>query len=342
MRHPSLLGTFVVTAAALLAGCRATPTPPVSEGTPARVRVAAAESDASGLRSPAAGIVAARVSAVLTSRVAATVTEIPVREGDRVARGQPVVLLDARDITARIVAAEAAETAARAEKSRVDQLADRGAATAQEKDQATAAEAAARATSLEARAALSYLRLVAPENARVAAVSIHAGDVVMPGRPLVTLEADRGFELQATLEASAADSLRAGQAVLVRVDGLAEPLTSRVKSVSPAGDPSTHRFLLRADLPDDPRLRSGLFATAEIPSAVSGPPRILVPTEAVMERGGLQGVFTVEENRAHLRWVALGESRGRSTEIRAGVREGDRVVLSPGSLADGAPIQVVP
>ena len=45
-----------------------------------------------------------------------------------------------------------------------------------------------------------------------------------------------------------------------------------------------------------------LFARLLVPSAV-GAPRLLVPSTAVFQRGGLNGLFVVAEGTARLRWV---------------------------------------
>jgi hypothetical protein len=90
-------------------------------------------------------------------------------------------------------------------------------------------------------------------------------------------------------------------------------------------------------LPAAPGLRSGLFARLLVPSA-AGAPRLLVPSSAVFQRGGLNGLFVVAERTARLRWVAIGATEGSSTEIRAGVDAGERVAVEPAGLVDGAPV----
>jgi membrane fusion protein (multidrug efflux system) len=65
-----------------------------------------------------------------------------------------------------------------------------------------------------------------------------------------------------------------------------------------------------------------------------------VPLAALIYRGGLTGVFVVEEDRAVLRWIRTGRTVGESMEVLAGAAEGDRVVLQPGQLVDGQPVRV--
>jgi len=74
---------------------------------------------------------------------------------------------------------------------------------------------------------------------------------------------------------------------------------------------------------------------------VTADPRITVPAAALFERGGLTGLFVVSEGKASLRWVAAGARDGDTVEIRAGVEPGERVVLDPTGLVDGAPVKDV-
>lgn len=124
----------------------------------------------------AGGVVRARQVAVVSARVVAPVLEVRVRAGDRVRRGQTLVILDGRELGAHAArataaaagaklgleaaraeqrAAEASLVLARATYDRVSGLKEKNSATAQELDQATAglAAAEARVAAVKARVA---------------------------------------------------------------------------------------------------------------------------------------------------------------------------------------------
>lgn len=342
MRHcapiPVLLVLF---GAAGFAGCRRAEPPRETARAPVEVRVAAVRDTSAGGVRAVPGVVAAREAAEITARSGATVKAVFVSEGMRIRKGERLAQLDSGELAARISAAEAALSAASAEKARTDRLAATQAATPREKELADFAAASARADLAQAQAGLSYLNLTAPFAGRIASVPIHAGDHVQPGEKLIALESDAGFEAQASIEGGSIADLTPGRPLAVRVDGIPDSVPATVRTVSPAGDPETHRFLLRADLPADSRLRSGLFASVGVPDPAA-PPRRIVPAAAVVERGGLTGVFVVDGGRASLRWIEEGPRRGSEVEVRAGLAPGEKVVLSPGELADGAPVVIVP
>ena len=122
----------------------------------------------------AGGLVQARTTATISARILATIREIRVQPGDRVRRGEALVILDGRDLSAaarqattarsaqgeglgaaraELDAARAGQTLAKANYDRIAALATRKAATAQELDGATSARAAAdaRVSSAEAQ-----------------------------------------------------------------------------------------------------------------------------------------------------------------------------------------------
>lgn len=279
----------------------------------------------------------ARQHASLAARVPASVVELPYREGERVAAGAVVVRLDAVALRSAVEAAEAADRAAAAEQARMESLRSRDAATTRESEDAVARASAAHAALLAARDNLAYAVLRAPFAGVVASRAAHVGDVAAPGATLIEIEGDAGHELLATLDPAQASALSVGETLEVFVDGIAEGQTARVTALSPAADPTTHRFEVRASLPAATGLRSGLFARLAVPSRDSEA-RLLVPSSALFARGGLTGVFVVQDGRALLRWVAPGAPSEGQTEIRAGLARGERIALDPAGLEDGGAV----
>jgi membrane fusion protein, multidrug efflux system len=287
------------------------------------------------------GVVQARRQAALSARIPASVTELPYREGQRVESGAVVVRLDDAALRAAVAAAEAGLKASEADLERTKTLLEKNAATPRELEQMTAAVAGARAQVTGARDNLSYAVLRAPFAGRIASRRVNLGDVVNPGMPLVEIEGQGGLEIQATVESGTAAALRPGSRIKARVDGQGGPLDATITAVAPSGDATTHRFEVKADLPAAPGLRAGLFARLLVPG-LAATPRLTVPAAAVFERGGLTGLFVVEDGTARLRWVAAGAREGDTLEIRAGVEEGEPVVLGPEGLVDGAPVKATP
>jgi RND family efflux transporter MFP subunit len=175
MTHRSRYGTagWVVAIAMVAAACGRETAPAAAPGAPIDVEVARVTMADLHLPFEAGGTVRARTTASIVSRIVAEIREVRVVPGDRVRAGQPLILLDDRDLEANRLRAEAgvaaAEASARAAAAgiaaaeaglelatathrRVAELADKKAATPQELDQAVAGLRAGEAQADAARA----------------------------------------------------------------------------------------------------------------------------------------------------------------------------------------------
>lgn len=334
----------ILTAALLLGACGGAPErrlEPVAEPPARPVQIATvALLGASGASVP--GVVQARERATLVARLAAPVLQLPYQEGDTVVKGAVVARLDASALEARVRSAEADLRLATGDRDRYDALVARQAATPREAEAARVRAEVAQQAVAAAKAELTLTVVRAPFAGKVAARPVQLGDVVVPGQPVLELEGAGGLEVRATVPAELLASLAPGTVVQAEIDGRADPIPATVRVVAPSGDPATHRFEVRAELPATPGLAAGLFARLRIPAAPAAAATavLAVPTTALFSRGGLTGVFVVADGHARLRWVAAGAAHGELTEVRAGLRAGETVVRDPAGLVDGAPVVV--
>ncbi len=285
----------------------------------------------------AARLAAAR-HATISTRISATVLEVLVEEGAKVAQGQLLVRLSDADVRGQLDAAETGLRAAAAYEKRIAELVTARAATPVELEQAQAQRAQAAAAVAGAKATLGYTQLRAPFAGTVQARRVTAGDLVGPGQPILEIEGG-ALEIQATLSEAEAQGLRIGQRArfaTADVQGEAE-----ITALTPGGDALTHRRSLRARVIGTGKdLRSGTFVRLEVPGA--SPSRAAwLPRTALVERGDLTGVFVAKDGKAYLRWVALGEAVGDRVPVRAGLEPGEAVIDAPGALRDGQRVEVI-
>jgi RND family efflux transporter MFP subunit len=258
---------------------------------------------------------------------------------------------------AEVASAEAALTLARTSHDRIARLRERNSATQGELDDAVAGLRGAEARLLGARARLteseraidaarggldgaavsaSYAVLAAPFDGVVTDKPADPGTMAAPGMPLVTIEDARRFRLEVSVDATSAPSAAPGAHVPVTIEGIGT-LDGVIAEAASSVDPGSHAFVVKIDLPDDDRLRTGLFGRARFTGAPAH--GLSVPESSVVRRGQLALVFVEEKGVARLRAVHPGEARAGRVPILAGVVEGDRVILEPPpGLADGATV----
>jgi len=120
--------------------------------------------------------------------------------------------------------------------------------------------------------------------------------------------------------------------VSVAIDALDNAsLKGKVVQIVPAADSASRTFLVKIDLPTDTHLRSGLFGRAEFSRGERQ--ALLIPRSAVVERGQLQGIYVLDQNKvASLRYITLGKPSGAEVEVLAGLQDGEQLVAKPGAV----------
>lgn len=200
--------------------------------------------------------------------------------------------------------------------------------------------AQARAGLQYAQTQLGYSTIVAPMSGVVTSRLVDPGDTVSPGMPIIAIEDDSLYRLEATVPAGDVGNLYVGRVVRVSIDSTAKTAEGRVSEISPAGDPSTRTFLVKVDLPRELKARTGDFGRIHFPVSFSR--GIVVPEAAVRDDGGLTTVFIVDDSsRARLQVVKTGRSVDGGIEIVSGLTPGTKVILkSSGVLEDGMRVKI--
>ncbi len=308
-------------------------------------------------RFEAVGTVHASEMAQLAAQIMGNVVSVNVHEGDRVRRGQVLVVLDESQPRAGLerataavqaadhesVAAEADYTLAAATMKRYQELFEKKSVSPQEfdevkarfqaasarRDGAHAAQAEAKAAQAQARTVLEYTRIRAPFDGVVTEKRVDPGALAAPGMPLLTVEGAGRFRLEATVDESNLRAVHEGGAVPVRIDALGDnQWQAKVVQIVPAADPGSRSFVVKLELPANPSLRSGLFGRAYFSRGERQ--SLLVPQAAVVNRGQLQAVYVLGQDKvADLRYITLGARDGDSVEVLSGLQAGDRLVANP-------------
>jgi RND family efflux transporter MFP subunit len=307
----------------------------------------------------AVGTIRAAQTSQLASQTTGNFVELRAHEGDRVQRGQVLAIIDDAQPRAAVDRATAAESAARQEVvasdsdlalaqstlTRYQTLYDRKSVSPQEfdevkaryqaalahRDMTRAGQAQATAALEQARTSLSYTRILAPFDGVIIEKKADPGMLASPGLAVFTIEGLGHYRLEATVNENDLQYVRIGEQVPVIVDALeTSQQKGRVVQIVPAADPGSRSFLVKIEVSADSRLRSGLFGRAQFSRGNRS--SLLIPESAVVERGQLQGVYVLDQNKiANLRYVTLGKSAGSAVEVLAGLQEGERLVAKPGN-----------
>ncbi|MGD0778692.1 MAG: efflux RND transporter periplasmic adaptor subunit [Candidatus Solibacter sp.] len=183
-----------------------------------------------------------------------------------------------------------------------------------------------------------YAKLAAPFSGVVITRTVEPGNLATPGVPLLTIEQDGLYRLEASVDESKLATVRVGQAVEVVLEA-DRKLNARVSEIVPSVDAASRTYIVKLDLPATPQLRTGMFGRAIFPLGMQKV--VAVPLAALMERGQLQSVYVVEDGVAHTRLVTTGRRTSDAVEALSGLNAGEKVVLPvPAGLQDGSRVEV--
>src|SRR4051812_12927249 len=297
--------------------------------------------------------------AQIAPQVPGRIMQVLVREGDKVAAGQPVARIDDAPLVDQASEAEAALAKTHAERRnaeatrvRVERVFEHGIAARQEVDDATTRADTARAAESEAEGAakrahrqVERATVRSPLAGVVVRILRRSGELVdgTPATPIVEVADPSRLELVSNVAAS--DLVRIAKTSTADVTVAALPgsvWSAAVSAVSPAVDRATGLGTVRIsiDLGAGPRPPIGVLGTARV--HVGRPRKAqVVPRPAL--RGGVGAEAEVvacgTDGTAHVRRIRRGVAAGDKLEVE-GLSPGDSVALDPIGITDGEPIEI--
>jgi len=290
----------------------------------------------------------------LSSRVVGFIQRLEVREGQAVAKGDLLVQIDPADINEAIRQSQAGVAAARndlddAERDVVKyvKLAADGYAPAEtlrkakiRRDIAQSTLAKAQSVQASANAQRNYAAILSPVDGVVVARYRNVGEMAATGQPILTLESRRNIVLRVFVPETQMTKIMQDMSVGATIDALPnQALHGTVHRIVPSGDPTTRRYQVDVSFWSEQPVLPGMFGRVEFPLGQTQ--ALLVPRQAVTRRGGLDGVFIVDQgNIARFRWLRLGREWQGQVEVVDGLAVGERIVLRvDDALRDGVIVE---
>jgi RND family efflux transporter MFP subunit len=191
-----------------------------------------------------------------------------------------------------------------------------------------------------ARQALADTVIVAPFDGLVQEKRASVGEYLNSGAPVVTVVRVNPLRFRGEVPERDAASVRAGQPVRLTVEGDRRLYAGRIVRLSPTINQQNRVLVVEAEIANPGNLRPGGFARAEIVTE-GGQMAVTVPTSAVVTFAGIEKVITVDGGKAKERPITTGRRADAWTEVLSGVGVGEPVILDPGNLQSGQPVNVV-
>ncbi len=292
------------------------------------------------------GVIEPVRQSTIAAQASGRVVKLLVKMGDQVRAGQLLATIDDSETAvgvqrsaAQLSQAEAELRNAKAHYERTRELRAQGfvsqAALDMAETQYKAAQAGQSQATAGARASAlnqGYTRVTAPYDGWVLQTHVEAGDLAVPGKPVVTVYAPQPLRAVVQVPASQADAARKAREVQVQLGDStsARWVQPARRSTMPAADPVSQTVVWRLDLAAQDALNLIPGQQVRVRFAGSQAQRTVVPAQAVLRRGELTAVYVATERGFVLRAVRLGADHGaEGVEIVAGLVAGERVALDP-------------
>lgn len=180
------------------------------------------------------------------------------------------------------------------------------------------------------------VRYYAPTAGSIVELGIREGGMATPGMSAMTIAPLDPLWVVAEVPERVSARLRPGMAATVNIAALpGRQFEAKLLELLPALDPATRTRQARIELANpDGLLAAGMVADVAI-ATVDGAEALFVPAESLIRSGaGDRVVVALDDRRFDVREVVAGAEQGDEIEIREGLEEGERVVVSGQFLID--------
>ncbi|MFI8465346.1 efflux RND transporter periplasmic adaptor subunit [Stutzerimonas stutzeri] len=293
-------------------------------------------------RLPAIGTLKASQGIDLSVEIAGTITDVQFQSGEKVSKGQAIVLLDSEMEQASLASAEADLNLSRLEFQRARSLLDRQAISRSEYDRLNAESQKAAASVAQLRASLSKKRILAPFSGTIGIRQVDVGDYIAAGTPIATLQDLSTLYVDFFLAEQHMPLLKLGQRVQLKVAAYpGERFEGVISALNPKVETTTRNVQVRAELGNpDGRLLPGMFADLQVllPTETA---QVVVPETAITYTLYGNSVLLVTEGTppegvssdepylvVERRFVTTGERRDGLTVVLDGLEGGEQVITA--------------
>jgi HlyD family secretion protein len=196
------------------------------------------------------------------------------------------------------------------------------------------------------------VQVKAPANGRVLRVFEENARVVAAGTPVMEIGDPADLEVVVEVLSRDGAAIPPGTAVELEQWGGGEPLRAKVRLVEPAAFTKVsalgveeQRVNVIADLLTAPDQRRNIGDNFRVEAKIivwEARDALKVPAGALFRKGEQSAAFVVADGRARLTIVKAGRSSGTETQVLEGLKEGEEVIVYPGSrVRDGQRVKPI-
>lgn len=292
------------------------------------------------------GSVASRQNILISAEVPGRIREIRVREGQRVTKGQTLMILDSESIERNIDEVKTQLELANILFERQARLWEQSVGS-----EVQYLEMKNRKESLEKRLASAYTelaktRIKAPYNGSVDNIPVKEGEFGMMGMPLIRVVSLTKLYIRAEVSERYVSKFRRGDSASVYLPAFEQTIDSKIVAVSDVINLENRTFIIEVNLDDiQQELKLNMMVILTL-TDYKNDNATVIPTNIIQNDDIGPYVFTVKDDGdkqiAQKLHIETGQSFNSMTEVFNGIMEGDNVVNQGfRELRDGTEVKVV-
>jgi RND family efflux transporter MFP subunit len=205
-----------------------------------------------------------------------------------------------------------------------------------------------------AQVQVEFTNIRAPFDGTVLTKDADVGDVMTPfgaaagsKADIVSLADMSSLDAEVDVSESNLEEVHVGQPCEISLDAVPEKhYHGKVHMIVPTADRSKATVLTKVDFIDRdarvlPEMSLKVIFMKDSTQVDTSGPKLTVPAAAVVSKDGKKIVFLIQGDQVTETPVILGETVGNGLEVKSGLKDGDKVVLSPADkLKNGMKVKV--
>ncbi len=287
------------------------------------------------------GTVKSRGNVFISPEMGGRVTQVAVKEGQKVKMGDLLVSQDTRVLRNTIEELKTSLELATTMYQRQQKLWDKNIGSEVQYLQAKNKKEALERKLATTRAQLDKLMIRAPFSGVIDKVDVRVGQNLAPGQPIVRLVSLADMYVKANISESFVGKFAPGQPVEINLPSLGTTITSSISAVGQVIEPKNRTFEIEILIPAHTRAKPNMVAVLSL-TDYRNPEAIVVPTNIIFtDKQGAYVYLLKKSNEQHVAIradITTGATSGTLTEVLSGLQPNDVVIdkgiydISNGSL----------
>ncbi len=272
------------------------------------------------------GTVEAAKSSTITASASGTLTELNVREGQKVKKGQVIAKIESQSVKSAYSMAKATYEQAKDGMERLEKVYESGSVSEVRMVEMRTDLSKAKASRDAAKSALDNCTMKAPFDGTVERVSANVGEEVTLSAPLVHLVDPKSCEIHFPIPENEITGIRVGDKVRVSIPALEKEITAQVGAKGLVASSLSHSYdCTLTKLSDASDLMPGMVCKIYFETIKSVD--IVIPSTAVMTDTDGRYVWTVQDGVVGKNYIKVGGYSGQGIIVSEGLSEDMFVVI---------------